>query len=145
MLEAEATDRDDILRFTVGRLQVWPNSPNTVPSRVQFTIDLRHPDEAVLSRYAKCIYAHAKRTADDRRCDSKVESISQVKPVHFPSSMTALVRATTQAEGVRYLEFPFGAGHDAMYFIDSVQQGWSLYRAFGALAIMRRKALRLKT
>ena len=41
-------DPDDRLRFTVGRLQVEPNSPNTVPARVSFSIDFRHPEAAVL-------------------------------------------------------------------------------------------------
>src|SRR5919201_2916864 len=43
-------DAADTVRFTVGRFEVAPNSPNTVPSRVLFTIDLRHPDADVLSR-----------------------------------------------------------------------------------------------
>ena len=33
-----------------GRFEVTPNSPNTVPGRVLFTIDLRHPGAEVLSR-----------------------------------------------------------------------------------------------
>ena len=47
----EATrDADDTLRFTIGRFEVSPGSPNTVPGKVHFTIDLRHPDDAVLAR-----------------------------------------------------------------------------------------------
>ena len=41
-------DATDVLRFTVGRIEVFPNSPNTVPARVTFSIDFRHPDAAVL-------------------------------------------------------------------------------------------------
>ena len=43
-------DSADTVRFTVGRFEVTPNSPNTVPGRVLFTIDLRHPQAEVLSR-----------------------------------------------------------------------------------------------
>ncbi len=41
-------DADDTLRFTIGRVEVSPGSPNTVPGKVTFTIDMRHPDDAVL-------------------------------------------------------------------------------------------------
>ena len=47
-LEALMHDPADRLRFTVGRLEVLPNSPNTVPASVVFSIDFRHPEAAVL-------------------------------------------------------------------------------------------------
>ena len=31
-------------RFTVGIIETQPGSPNTVPGRLRFTIDLRHPE-----------------------------------------------------------------------------------------------------
>jgi hypothetical protein len=34
---------------TVGFVQVSPNSRNTIPGRVFFTVDFRHPEDAVLS------------------------------------------------------------------------------------------------
>ncbi|MDE0057881.1 MAG: M20 family metallo-hydrolase [Defluviicoccus sp.] len=39
-LNEAMTDSNDVLRFTVGRFEVTPNSPNTVPSKVVFSIDL---------------------------------------------------------------------------------------------------------
>ena len=43
-LQALLYDEADVVRFTVGRFEVAPNSPNTVPGHVLFTIDLRHPE-----------------------------------------------------------------------------------------------------
>ena len=37
---------NDVLRFTVGRIVVEPNTSNSVANRVSFTIDFRHPDDA---------------------------------------------------------------------------------------------------
>jgi N-carbamoyl-L-amino-acid hydrolase len=37
-------------RITVGRLEVEPNSPSTIPGRTRFNIDLRHPEMAMLDR-----------------------------------------------------------------------------------------------
>ena len=50
MYEA-TTDADDTLRFTIGRVDVSPGSPNTVPGKAIFTIDMRHPDDAVLEAH----------------------------------------------------------------------------------------------
>ena len=50
MYEA-TTDADDTLRFTIGRVEVAPGSPNTVPGKAIFTIDMRHPDDAVLEAH----------------------------------------------------------------------------------------------
>ena len=33
-------------RLTVGIIETSPGSPNTVPGRLRFTVDLRHPDGA---------------------------------------------------------------------------------------------------
>jgi beta-ureidopropionase / N-carbamoyl-L-amino-acid hydrolase len=41
-LEQHMNDAADTVRFTVGRFEVAPNSPNTVPNRIYFTIDFRH-------------------------------------------------------------------------------------------------------
>ena len=43
-------DPKDVVRFTVGRFDVSPNSMAVVPGHVLFTIDFRHPDEDVLTR-----------------------------------------------------------------------------------------------
>lgn len=114
-LQSAANDPEDVLRFTVGRLQVWPNSPNTVAGRVQFTIDLRHPDDEVLQAFGKRIHESAASIAKDKGCQASVQNVSQVKPVRFPDEMVALVRRAAKADGAKYLSFPSGAGHDAMY------------------------------
>jgi beta-ureidopropionase / N-carbamoyl-L-amino-acid hydrolase len=41
-------DPQDRVRFTVGRINVTPNSPNTIPEKVLFSIDFRHPDRELL-------------------------------------------------------------------------------------------------
>ena len=54
MYEATA-DADDTLRFTIGRVEVSPGSPNTVPGKAIFTIDMRHPRNDVLESHEKML------------------------------------------------------------------------------------------
>ena len=46
-LNALMHDPQDVLRFTVGRVVVEPNTSNSVADRASFTIDFRHPDKDV--------------------------------------------------------------------------------------------------
>ncbi len=114
-LEALLHDADDRVRFTVGRMEVSPNSPNTVPSRVDFSIDLRHPDADTLRTLGDRIDAVACEAARARRCSAVVTQVSHVQPTVFDDATVSLVRNATRLLGYPCLEMPSGAGHDAMY------------------------------
>ncbi len=114
-LETAMHDTEDTIRFTVGRMEVAPNSPNTVPGKVHFTIDLRHPDGATLDALGARIEGVAIEKAQSRHCSARVTPVSHVAPTHFAPTMVAQVRTATRALGYRSLEMPSGAGHDAMY------------------------------
>ena len=112
-LEGVMADETDTVRFTIGRFEVEPGSPNTVPSRVLFTIDLRHPQSEILDRLSRQIepvcHAHA------RGCDVRVTELSQAAPVHFRADMVETVRTQADALGLPHLDVFSGAGHDAMH------------------------------
>ncbi|MBS0518916.1 MAG: Zn-dependent hydrolase [Proteobacteria bacterium] len=107
------TDADDALRFTIGRVEVSPGSPNTVPGKVLFTIDMRHPDNAVLEEREKVLRdIVATRAAP---CPARIERVTNVAPTYFAPEVVDLVRAETQALGFSHMDIPSGAGHDAMH------------------------------
>lgn len=112
-LQQLAEDDDDILRFTVGRFRVSPGSPNTVPGHAHFTIDLRHPDEALLNDLGDRIHGVAKDMAEP--CRAEVTDISFVSPTIFPDSIVSAVRDSAVAQGFAVWDLPSGAGHDAMH------------------------------
>ncbi len=112
-LEDAMADDTDTVRFTVGRFEVAPGSPNTVPGRVFFTIDFRHPVQETIDRLTAQIepvcHAHA------RGCHVAVTQVSQVPPVHFSDNMVAIVRQQASNLGLPHMDLFSGAGHDAMY------------------------------
>jgi N-carbamoyl-L-amino-acid hydrolase len=112
MYEA-TTDKDDTLRFTIGRVDVAPGSPNTVPGQTVFTIDMRHPEDAVLE-------AHEKRlkeivAAKAAPCTAGIERVTVVPPTVFDPMVVDLVRAKTNQLTFSNMDMPSGAGHDAMH------------------------------
>lgn len=112
MYEA-TTDKDDMLRFTIGRVDVGPGSPNTVPGRTTFTIDMRHPVDAVLDAHeAKLKEIVAAKAAP---CTSGIERVVAVPPTAFDPMVIDVVRAKTNALRLSNMDMPSGAGHDAMH------------------------------
>ena len=112
MYEA-TTDADDMLRFTIGRVEVLPGSPNTVPGKVTFTIDMRHPENAVLDRHEAMLHEIVGRLA--LPCPAGIERVTNVAPTVFAPAVVDLVRARSAALGLSHMDMPSGAGHDAMH------------------------------
>jgi N-carbamoyl-L-amino-acid hydrolase len=112
MYEA-TTDTDDTLRFTIGRVEVSPGSPNTVPGKVVFTIDMRHPDDGVLETHEKKLRDIVARKA--RPCPARIERVTNVAPTLFDPRVIDLVRGKAQALKLAHMDMPSGAGHDAMH------------------------------
>ena len=79
----EATaDADDTLRFTIGRVEVSPGSPNTVPGKVIFTIDMRHPDDAVLDEREAAIERLLAEKTEPLRAPAS-QKVTNVPPTDF--------------------------------------------------------------
>ena len=112
MYQATA-DADDTLRFTIGRVDVHPGSPNTVPGRASFTIDMRHPQDGVLEAHEKKLLdIVAARAAP---CSGRIERVTAVAPTDFDRRVIDLVRAKADALSLSNMDMPSGAGHDAMH------------------------------
>jgi len=114
-LEEEALDDADALRFTVGRFIAKPGAPNTVPSHVTFTIDLRHPDNTEIARMSELIERLPGDVASARRCRAKVTRLSDSPVTPFSPEIVGLVDEKRKALGLPGRLMPSGAGHDAMY------------------------------
>jgi len=101
---------------TVGMLQVYPNSRNVIPGRVFFTVDLRHPEDAVLAEMDAELRVGIAEIAAAAKVDvSSLEQIFYYKPVTFDADCVASVRAAAERFGYSHRNIVSGAGHDACY------------------------------
>lgn len=110
-LNGLTADPDEQVRFTVGRLIVSPNSPNTVADHVHFTIDLRHSDVGVLDRIS-CAIAHT-CTRAAAPCSAEVTETFRKDPVAFQSEVVEVIAAASDALLLPSRRMPSGAFHDA--------------------------------
>ena len=106
-------DPSETTRFTIGRFVAAPGSPNTVPGRVDFTIDLRHPDLATLDRLTEAIAQTCLR--DAAPCTAEVTPLLDSTPVAFDAAMVERVRLAARRLGHDPLDILSGATHDAKF------------------------------
>jgi N-carbamoyl-L-amino-acid hydrolase len=114
-------DAADTVRFTVGRFEVAPNSPNTVPGRVLFTIDLRHPEAAVLARLGDQVEAVCRAQAQG--CSVVVTETLHSPPVEFDPAIRDLLRNAATRQALAHMDMVSGATHDAKYMADLCPSG----------------------
>jgi beta-ureidopropionase / N-carbamoyl-L-amino-acid hydrolase len=112
---AVALERPPFGRATVGEFRAYPGSRNTVPGRVAFTIDIRHPEGEVLNAMhadLEAAFAGANEVTD---LEHRLECIWHAPPVAFDPACVEAVRQGAKALGLSALEMVSGAGHDAVY------------------------------
>jgi beta-ureidopropionase / N-carbamoyl-L-amino-acid hydrolase len=101
---------------TVGFVQISPNSRNTIPGHVFFTVDFRHPEDAVLIRMDHELrQACADAAAATGGLETEVKEFWYFPPTPFDSALVAAVRDAAEALGQPYQDIISGAGHDAVY------------------------------
>ncbi|CRM45355.1 hydantoinase/carbamoylase family amidase [Pseudomonas sp. Qb1D1] len=102
-------------RATVGMTNIFPNSRNVVPGRVFFSVEFRHPDEAVLARQDQQLRDAVARIAAGIGLQHNVKQIFLYAPIAFDSDCVAVVQASAEALGYSHRPMISGAGHDACY------------------------------
>ncbi len=110
-LATELCDAQDITRFTVGRLNVYPNAPSVVPQEVVFSVDLRHPDRELLEQLSALVPEVCNRMAAP--CSAHVERLYTAAPIEFDQRLQQNIEAAARDLGMTYRFMLSAAGHDA--------------------------------
>lgn len=109
MDEAAMEPADTLL--TVGLVQVTPNAPSVVPSEVFFSVDLRHPDNAVVDRVDAAIRAIVE--AEKGPCAVELRQIQHSPSLDFSQEIRRTIAAAAERLGIPAMEVYSAAGHDA--------------------------------
>jgi N-carbamoyl-L-amino-acid hydrolase len=100
---------------TVGFIQSSPNSRNTIPGRVFFTVDFRHPDDDVLTTMDNELRAACAEAAATQSLDCEVKEFWYFPPTPFDKRLVGAVREAAAAQNLPHQDIVSGAGHDAVY------------------------------
>jgi N-carbamoyl-L-amino-acid hydrolase len=99
--------------ITVGSLSVRPNSPNTIPGQTQFSIDSRHPNNAVLATVEEQMRARCAAIAAKSELEVTFELVSERTSIAFDDGCIGRIRETAERLSIPHRDIYSGAGHDA--------------------------------
>ena len=114
-VNAVALAHEPLAVGTVGLVEVKPNSRNVVPGEVFFTVDLRHPDDAVLDRMEAEFRAALPGIMEPLGLVFEEKRIWESPAVRFDPELIRCVRHGAEKAGYPMREIVSGAGHDAVY------------------------------
>ena len=114
-LNALMHDPMDVLRFTVGRVVVEPNTSNSVADKASFTIDFRHPNKDVLLTRGNAVAGVVQAAV--RNAGVTVQETFHALPVEFSPLVIEAVERATIEQNCRQMRLPSGAFHDAQFVV----------------------------
>ena len=98
---------------TIGQLDVSPNSRNTIPGEVRFSVDIRHPESDTLAVMDARIRESFAGVAQRAGVDVTVDQIWEKPPIEFDAGCVDAVREAAAGMGYDHRDIVSGAGHDA--------------------------------
>jgi N-carbamoyl-L-amino-acid hydrolase len=98
---------------TVGYVKVEPGARNIIPGRVEFPVELRDLDAAKVQRIWARIEKRFAQIAKEENVKMSCEPLQADEPALTDPAIQAAIREAAQAAGLRTMDLPSGAGHDA--------------------------------
>jgi N-carbamoyl-L-amino-acid hydrolase len=100
---------------TVGLIENRPNSRNVIPGEVFFSVDFRHPEDAVLDAMEAELRTALAEVLLPMQLAYTEARIWQSAPVKFAPKLIDCVRIGAQKAGYPTRDIVSGAGHDSVY------------------------------
>ena len=102
-------------RFTIGDMKVAPGARNTVPQRLVFPVDLRHPDPATLERMVAQFRELVEGSCAAHGIGAAVAQVWHMPATAFEPRLVDLVERAAQSLGYSHRRIVSGAGHDSLH------------------------------
>jgi N-carbamoyl-L-amino-acid hydrolase len=103
---------------TVGRLNAYPNSPNTVAGDVQLTVDLRDANSACLRSAEEALIKKLRNIEAATQTTISVTAQTRSDPVYSNSELCRVIEQGAKRLDLSCISLPSGAGHDAQMIAD---------------------------
>ena len=98
---------------TVGTLKVWPNSINTVPGRVELSLDIRDLSPDAIAHMIEQLRRKIETVAVASRTRIRIRPELQVEPTLASETIQKLIVESCEEMGFSYTHLPSRASHDA--------------------------------
>ena len=132
-IEARAKGEPDLVA-TVGRLALTNAAGNTIPGKVQFSLDVRAPHDAQRAAAVADIKAAVAHVAAQRNVAAQVTLTHDAPATPCDARLMQLLSDGIKGIGLRARQLPSGAGHDAMAFRDRLPLAMLFVRCKGGIS-----------
>jgi allantoate deiminase len=135
ILAAEAMARERAgLVMTTGMIGALPGAMNVIAGRADFTLDIRHGDDAVRARATAALRGAMAEIAERRGVVARIEDVYEAKAAPCAPQMVSALCASVARCGVAPMLVPSGAGHDGLAMIDLCPIGMLFVRCKGGIS-----------
>jgi N-carbamoyl-L-amino-acid hydrolase len=114
-LHAELDKLAGDIVYTTGEMTLHPNVHTVIPGFVEFSLDVRHWDPAILEKALEVV-KNIPREID--KCEISCREAWSRKRVSFNPKLVELVEKNAKELGCSYMRIHSGPGHDAQYAAD---------------------------
>jgi allantoate deiminase len=132
-IEERAKGETDLVA-TVGRLALTNAAGNTIPGKVQFSLDVRAPVDAQRAAAVADIKATVARIAAQRDVGARVTLTYDAPATPCDARLMRLLSNGIEEIGLKVRQLPSGAGHDAMAFRDRLPLAMLFVRCKGGIS-----------
>jgi len=115
-LERAALKAGEPLVATVGSIACVPNVPNVIAGAVEFTLDIRHMSETMLTGFCDTVLSSFRTIAERRGLAFDVRTVLHTRPAPMDPVLAGRLERICAERGIRYRRMMSGAGHDAQMF-----------------------------
>lgn len=100
--------------ITFGELQVENSSRNTIPAEINWTIDLRHPNDALLAEMETEVRKTLQLIASEKSLEISISQHWLSPATYFDEACVETVQTAVDKLGYSNQQIVSGAGHDAI-------------------------------
>lgn len=101
------------IRLTFGRVDVEPNSQNTIPGLTRLGLDLRHQDAEILDAFEDAALQALSAVSETSGVAAVMRRTMDVTPVRFDPELVSALSTAAERMEVQFMTLPSGAMHDA--------------------------------
>ena len=122
------------LLATVGTIEVAPGASNVIPGQARFSLDVRHPENAVRIEAVSTLERRVREVAATRSLGVEWIIARDHPAVPCDTALTARLAAAVAVSGLPVERLPSGAGHDAVVMSEVVPVAMLFVRCAGGIS-----------
>jgi N-carbamoyl-L-amino-acid hydrolase len=131
IIDENGTDRS---RLTVGKVELKPGSPHTIPGEALFTLVGRDSDEDVMQELCNSCRKSLSAIARRHNLKFEYEQISWLAPMTCDMGLVEMLEHRATALGYSFVRMPSGAGHDTQFLAEMTRAGLLFVPSVGGVS-----------